>query len=180
MKNQPQNNGHEMERLFKEHHALLCLVAFGVVKDRDAAKDIVQDFFISCWQKREDISYTVSFKAYAIRAVKNLGLLSFERAKKEQSLLQGLDVRRYAEQKALEEPDKFRKLLGLLNKLPESRRHIFISVVVHGQSYSEIAENHGISINTVKTQMKRAYAFLRTEATEDLRYFFVIAFYTFQ
>lgn len=158
----------------------MCLVAFGLVKDRDAAKDIVQDFFISYWQKRKGISHTVSFKAYAIRAVKNLGLLSLERAKKEKSLLQDINLRDSVEQKTLDEASKGKKLQRILDKLPESRRQIFMSSVVHGQSYSEIAENHGISINTVKTQMKRAYAFLRTEATEDLLYLFMIAFYTFQ
>lgn len=168
-----------MERLFKEHHSLLCLVAFGIVRDRDAAKDIVQDFFISYWQKRETIFLTISFKAYAIKAVKNLSLLSLNEAKKEQSLLRNLDFRDSDEQKALDESTKVKKLQRLLEKLPESRRHIFMSFVVHGQSYSEIAENNGISINTVKTQMKRAYAFLRTEATEDLLYFFPLFFSVF-
>ncbi len=164
----------EMERLFKEHHVLLCLVAFGIVKDRDSAKDVVQDFFISYWQKREKVSLTVSFKAYAIRAVKNLSLLSLKRASKENRLLHNLNLPKKVEQNAMEEASKFQKLHGLLDKLPESRRQIFMSSVVHGQSYSEIAETNGISINTVKTQMKRAYAFLRSEATEDLLYFFGI------
>jgi RNA polymerase sigma-70 factor (ECF subfamily) len=146
------------------------------VKDRDAAKDVVQDFFISYWQKRESICHTVSFKAYAIGAVKNLSLLSLKRAKKEKSLLQKLDFRDRVEPKFLEESQKGKKLQKLLDRLPESRRHIFTSFVVHGQSYSEIAENNGISINTVKTQMKRAYAFLRKEATEDLLYFLMFVF----
>lgn len=166
----------EMERLFKEHHALLCLVAFGIVKDRDAAKDVVQDFFISYWQKSERISHTVSFKAYAIKAVKNLSLLSLQRATKENRLLHNLNLPDKVEQSAMDEANKFKKLQGLLDKLPESRRQIFMSFVVHGQSYSEIAESNGISINTVKTQMKRAYAFLRKEATEDLLYSIVIIF----
>lgn len=159
-----------MERLFKEHHTFLCLVAFGIVKNSDAAKDVVQDFFVSYWQKSERISQTISFKAYAVKAVKNLSLLSLKRATKENRLLHDLNLPNKVEQKAVEEVNKFQKLQGLLNRLPESRRHIFMSFVVYGQSYSEIAENNDISINTVKTQMKRAYAFLRKEATEDLLY----------
>jgi RNA polymerase sigma-70 factor (ECF subfamily) len=60
-----------------------------------------------------------------------------------------------------------------VNELPESRKQIFISAIVNGRSYAEIAEMQGISINTVKTQMKRAYAYLRSEATENLLHFFL-------
>ncbi|HZJ20018.1 MAG TPA: sigma factor-like helix-turn-helix DNA-binding protein [Pricia sp.] len=91
-------------------------------------------------------------------------------------MIQNLNLQDKVEQKTFGEANKDQKLQRLVDRLPESRRHIFMSFVVNGQSYSEIAENNGISINTVKTPMKRAYAFLRNEATEDLLYFFVFAF----
>lgn len=34
----------ELELFFKSNHAFLCLVALSIVKDKDVAKDIVQDF----------------------------------------------------------------------------------------------------------------------------------------
>jgi len=51
MKKQSKMDACEMERLFKEHYALLCLVAFGILKDRDAAKDVVQDFLYPIGKK---------------------------------------------------------------------------------------------------------------------------------
>ena len=71
------------------------------------------------------------------------------------------------------------KIQALLNELPESRKQIFISAIINGQSYAEIAETKGISINTVKTQMKRAYAFLRSEATENLLNIFIYTAFIF-
>ena len=166
-----------MEQLFKEHYPLLCLISFGILKDKEAAKDIVQDFFISYWQRRTSISITISFKAYAIRAVKNLSLLSLEKERKEKALLQDFKITDYEEPKVFALSQSNGKVLALLNELPESRRQIFISAILNGQSYAEIAETQGISINTVKTQMKRAYAFLRTEAAENLwRIFFWATF----
>ncbi|MEO1013157.1 MAG: sigma-70 family RNA polymerase sigma factor [Bacteroidota bacterium] len=163
-----------MERLYKAHYGLLCLVAFGILKDRDTAKDVVQDFFISCWQRKESLADTISFKAYAIKAVKNLSLLSLKKIKREKSLLQNLAVSQYEELRVSPGSETSRKLQELLNQLPESRRNIFMSFVLNGQSYSEIAEANGISVNTVKTQMKRAYAFLREEAPKDLLYFIIL------
>ena len=177
-KHRSKNGEKEIERRFKEYYELLCLVSFGIVRDRHTAKDVVQEFFISYWLKRDHISLTVSFKAYAIRAVKNLSLLSSEKAKNQRSLLQDLKALNYRERKASDGILESHKLEELMSRLPEGRRSIFMSFVVNGQSYSEIAENNGISVNTVKTQMKRAYAFLRKEATEDLLYLFVLAFYT--
>ncbi len=52
----------------------------------------------------------------------------------------------------MEEVTKFKKLQALLGKLPKSRRQIFMSFVVYGQSSSEIAETGGILINTVKSK----------------------------
>jgi RNA polymerase sigma-70 factor (ECF subfamily) len=176
-----ERDARKVELLFKEHYTLLCLVSFGIVKDRDAAKDIAQDFFIYYWQRRDLINLTVSFKAYAVRAVKNLSLLSLERTKKENLQFQDLNIKNHQEQKDLDEPGKYQKLNELLNKLPKSRKDIFISSVVYGQSYSEIAQDREISVNTVKTQMKRAYAFLRAEATKDMLYliFFWLSLETF-
>ncbi len=158
----------EMELLFKEYFPLLCLVSFGIVKDRDTAKDIVQEFFISYWQRKEAISLTVSFKAYAIKAVKNLSLKNLEKAKKQKSVLENLSIERSEEPKITDIPSANGSILALLDQLPDSRRQIFISAILNGQSYAEIAENQGISINTVKTQMKRAYAFLRQESAQKI------------
>ncbi|RAJ10393.1 RNA polymerase sigma factor [Arenibacter echinorum] len=168
------NCNQEMEKLFKEHFPMLCLISFGIVKDKDTAKDIVQDFYISYWQRAASVSITISFKAYAIKAVKNLSLLSLEKAKKEKFLIQSLNTPKYDEPEPMEPPSaNGRKIQALLNELPESRKQIFISAIINGRSYAEIAEMQGISINTVKTQMKRAYAFLRSEASENLLHFFL-------
>ena len=168
MKTKSTVNTTKTERLFKEHYTLLCLVAFSILKDKDTARDVVHDFFISYWQKRKTISITISFQAYAVRAVKNLSLIAIKKLHKEQSL----DAIALTKQEddVYNETDIFKrhdKLWELLNQLPCSRKEIFISSVVHGQSYAEIAELNGISINTVKTQMKRAYAFLRSNAKES-------------
>ncbi|WP_047247443.1 sigma-70 family RNA polymerase sigma factor [Maribacter thermophilus] len=166
----------EIEKLFKEHYALLCLVAFSILKDKDEARDVVQEFFISYWTKRKTLTVNVSFQAYAVKAVKNLSLVAVKRRIKEKSLLQNLSKQEYEVQKTLDRPNSYERVLELLNQLPPSRKEIFISSVVHGQSYAEIAETNGISINTVKTQMKRSYAFLRSNVKDkDIFYVFLMS-----
>ncbi len=176
MKAKSDINATELEQLFKENYDLLCLVSFGILKDKDAARDIVQDFFVFYWQKKDTISISVSFRAYAAGAVKNMSLLSLEKRKKECSLLQGLIK---TEEEEVRDPGdrsgRYNKVLEVLEQLPRSRREIFISSVMHGLTYTEIAETYNISVNTVKTQIKRAYAFLRSRVNkEDLLYLFLL------
>ncbi len=152
------------EDLYKEHFAFFSLVSFNITKDKDVAKDVVQDFFIYLWEKEEAINFTISFKAYGARAVKNLSLqylekhktISLENNKK-------IILPKFEEQVVFEKAEENKKprILTLVDKIPQARREIFISHIVEGHSYAEIAEMYNISINTVKTQMKRSYAFLR-------------------
>ena len=104
MNERSQNSIREMERLFKEQYAFLCLVSFSIIKDKDASKDIVQDFFLSYWQRKETVVVTTSFKAYAVRAVRNLSLLYLEKIKRNKILLQDLDVEVYEEQRIFDKP----------------------------------------------------------------------------
>ena len=169
----------ELELFFKSNHAFLCLAALSIVKDKDVAKDIVQDFFISYWERRKNVQFPVSFKAYAVRAIKNLSLQHVQKVKKEQSLVNQLVANIRVDEEKPQKIGNKKRLQELIDRLPESRRKIFISYVIYGQSYSEIAENNGVSVNTVKTQMKRAYRFLRSEANPDLLYFCLVMFEIF-
>ncbi|GGA83282.1 DNA-directed RNA polymerase sigma-70 factor [Flavobacterium palustre] len=152
------------EDLYKEHFAYLSLVSFNITKDKDMAKDVVQDFFIYLWEKEEAVNFTISFKAYAARAVKNLSLQYLEKHKtvsledNKKNILPKMEEQVIFEKA---EENKKSKIFTLVDKIPQARREIFISHIVEGHSYAEIAEMYNISVNTVKTQMKRAYAFLR-------------------
>jgi RNA polymerase sigma factor (sigma-70 family) len=156
----------EIETLYKENFTFLCLVSFQITKDREAAKDIVQDFFIYFWNKHQNTTINTSFRAYGAKAIKNLSLQYVEKIKRIDVEKGDLSIPEYEDIINLEKKDdsKIAAVLKLLDLLPEARRNIFISHVVNDLSYSEIAETYNISINTVKTQMKRSYAFIREKA----------------
>jgi len=51
----------------------------------------------------------------------------------------------------------------LVQSLPEAAREIFLLATMEGLKYSEIAERKGISVNTVKTQLRIARKKLRRD-----------------
>ncbi|MEZ0183793.1 sigma-70 family RNA polymerase sigma factor [Flavobacterium oncorhynchi] len=165
------------EALYKEHFAFFSLVSFNIVKDKDAAKDLVQDFFMYLWEKEESLNFTISFKTYGTKAIKNLSLQHLEKTKTISLKNAKIALPKSEEELAFEntEENKKPKIQTLIDKIPQSRREIFISHVVEGLSYAEIAEDQNISINTVKTQMKRAYASLR-DSKNTLHLKFILYF----
>ena len=159
----------EFEAMFRRNHQFLCAVAMQYVHDQFAAEDMVQDFFIDFWQRRHTIQLTTSFEAYARRAVK-YKCIDFLRknavAEKRNSMFSMLEET----QVPTEEPDqeeikhqRYIRIVELIQKLPENRKNIFIMHAVEKLSYAEIAKKQNISINTVKTQLSRAYAALRNK-----------------
>ena len=157
--------------MFRQHYRFLCLVAFRIVRDQDTAEDIVQDFFLNLWQRRTEITSIISFQAYATRAVKNLSI-SFLR--KQQTLSDEQLNTVPDEANPLEEKEIFissefmtSRVMEVVELLPAERKKIFLSHVIDRLSYAQIAERNNISVNTVKTQMKRAYAFVREKVAGD-------------
>lgn len=154
------------EELFRLHYTFLCATAFHVLKDEAAAKDIVQDFFLYCWDKRDAIQIRVDFRHYAVRAVRNAcinyikkaGKVSFELP---EALEQAVDTSEAEDTEALAGRDA--ALWAAIERLPTQRRHIFLLSNRDGFKYQDIADQLNISINTVKTQIKLAYQTLRKE-----------------
>jgi RNA polymerase sigma-70 factor (ECF subfamily) len=59
--------------------------------------------------------------------------------------------------------DHLTRLYIAMDKLPVQRRRILELAVYESATYNQIAEKLNISVNTVKTQIGRAYRFLKEE-----------------
>jgi len=158
----------QFEMMFRRNHQFLCAVAMEYVHDQFTAEDMVQDFFLDFWQRRHTIQFTTSFEAYARRAVKYKCIDFLRKSavnEKRNSMLDTLDQ----EQEDINETEyseirhqRYLKIVELVQKLPESRQNIFIMHAVDKMTYVEIAKKQNISVNTVKTQLSRAYSALRS------------------
>ena len=71
----------------------------------------------------------------------------------------------------------WRNIWDAINSLPVQCREILVLVVFEEMKYSEAAEKLGISINTVKTQMRIAYRELRKKLSKDELFCCVSFFY---
>ena len=67
----------------------------------------------------------------------------------------------HIEETEIEDRQLGQKLQQALDKLPQQCKNVFELCAIDGQKYDYAANHLGISKNTVKTQMKKAYKILR-------------------
>ena len=62
------------EQFFKTNYHLACLVALRYVKSEQIADDIVQEAFVTLWQKRDELIIQTNLKSYLLNMVRNRSL----------------------------------------------------------------------------------------------------------
>lgn len=161
----------QFESFVRDNYRFLCLIAFRHVGDMDIAKDMVQDFFLDFWNRRDRLSIQTSLAAYASRSIQYLCMAYKNKQKSTVSLdehpleIAGLDAEDELNQ-LLKNETMHDRLTLAIEKLPSERKKIFILSNKDGLTYQQIADRLGISVNTVKTQIKKAYAFIREDMND--------------
>jgi len=59
------------EQVFRKYYAGLCTYGRGILRDAEEAEEIVQNVFVTIWEKREILEITQSLQSYLYRAVHN-------------------------------------------------------------------------------------------------------------
>lgn len=156
--------------IFRRYYEPLCFFAGRYVRDNQAAEGIVQDVFVRLWESRHTLGIESSLRSYLYASVRNASLNYIKR----ENFTISLD---YQEERSgttvtppdaqLESDELAEALERAMDKLPPKCRQIFSMAKYDGLSYQEIAEVLDISVNTVKTQLKRALKSL----SRSLQYF---------
>lgn len=151
--------------LYERYWESLFKTAYWHLYDKAVAKDIVQEVFVYCWQKREQIQIRESVAAYFRAAVrfKVLNYLKSEKAREKYQLLAGqaLPVITYNTDEHMAMADLQASYRRALERLPDKMRAVFIDSREFGLSIDEIAQKRDISPQTVKNQLSAALKKLR-------------------
>ncbi|MCJ0741192.1 sigma-70 family RNA polymerase sigma factor [Pedobacter sp. CYS-01] len=141
------------------------------VHDKDIAEDLVQEFFIKYWEQHADRPDPDNFKSYAARATKNISIDFIRKRTVQQKREDWLPdlPEAFDPQKDQDDLDqrhaRLVRIFELIDDLPQGQKQILKLHALEKLTYAQIAERQGISINTVRTQLTRAYRSLRKSAT---------------
>ncbi|MBK8699360.1 MAG: RNA polymerase sigma-70 factor [Saprospiraceae bacterium] len=147
--------------LFDQYYSPLCNYVARLIKDEVAAEDVVQELFISLWQK-DNLSEVVQIDAYLLRAARFRAIDHLRKisrtAKKEQLSEEILHI-----PDVVHEIDEETEALFAFTmaKLPPKTREVFLLSRIEGYSYKEIAEKQNVSVKTIENQISNALKIIR-------------------
>lgn len=160
--------------VFTYYYAALCSYVDRIIRNTVATEDLVQEVLMNVWKSDRKFPQVDDLTYYLYRSTYNQAMMYLRREKFQE---------RYVQQVLQEESeftdDEFadtvreeliRQLYFYIDELPEERRKIIL-LSIKGYSGKEIAEELGISINTIKTQKNRGFKYLR-EKMKDSTYLF--------
>ncbi len=159
------------EHLFVKYYEPLCHHANKILKDMDAAEDIVQEFFYNFWKNRESFSPKLLLNAYLYQSIRNNALRQLENQAAKQTYTQQVlndyrDVMPAGNQEDVELQELNKAIQITLQQLPERCSRIFRMNRFEGKKYREIADILSISVKTVEADMGKALQLFRKSLKE--------------
>ncbi len=144
------------EELFHVFYKPLVKYSFQYLQMLQVAEEIVQDVFISLWQRKESVVIQTSIKSYLFRAVKNRTINYIKlQLPKDQVKTDLVDqVSTYQPEDLDNSANTLHQMISSgISELPPKCRTIFLLSRNEGLTHKEIAEELNISTKTVENQI---------------------------
>lgn len=153
------------ESLFERYHKKLFSFLFSMLKSKEESEEILQDTFIKMWEKREQYIEEYPFHAYLFTIAKNAFLNHCRKKVNRRMVEEHFEYVNRSLETAADEYVIYSQTKSIIekivNELPPKRKEIFKMRRMEGYSRTEIAENLGISIITVDSQLMKANKYLK-------------------
>lgn len=157
------------ERLFSDYYGILVCYAQKYTKREDIAEDIVQDVFASLWEENRIFPSQANFRSFLYISIRNATFDYLRHQNVESRYIEeALTANRFLSDDSFQKEEVFRLLFKQIDLLPERCREIFL-LHLEGYDNDAIAKKLSLSIETVKTQKKRAMKTLRNNLKEKLQ-----------
>ncbi len=161
------------KKLYELYYPSLCNYVSRLIKNEADAADIVQRVFIRMWEMDLSFVNIETLTAYLYKAVRNSSITYIEQQKTDKKRLELFSLENISENDLddsmilMIEEEMIRELYNCIAKLPKQQAEI-ITLSGKGMTVRQVAEKLGVSVNTIKTQKKRAYAFLKKKLNNSL------------
>lgn len=170
-----------MKMMFDAYYQALCVYVMRYLISVEDAEDIVQSVFISLWNNKKGQPFTGSVRSYLFGAVskaslqfmRNRGKTYFEDIELHiDDFLEEMFHDNEAERERVKE-----HLYAAIEELPANPKKVLTAIIFNNTPYKVVAEEMGISVNTVKTYYARALQSLRKSLDSKTFCFLFFSFF---
>ncbi|WEK34117.1 MAG: sigma-70 family RNA polymerase sigma factor [Candidatus Pseudobacter hemicellulosilyticus] len=148
---------------YLDHHESLYFFITGLTRNGFLAEEVVQQTFIRCWTRRQQLSDEHSLPEQLFRMARTILIdeLRKENTRQKHLYLAGQPEDGLTSEPSLPEGLLRKDLEQALSSLPASRRRIFRMSRLQGYSHKEIAGILSLSPKTVENQIGKTLRQLR-------------------
>ncbi|MGV8135697.1 MAG: RNA polymerase sigma factor [Mangrovibacterium sp.] len=171
VRNLKQGDSEAFDDLFKKYSQRLYNFSLRYLKSEEEAEEVVQEVFLYIWEKRGGLNPDQSFNSYIFTIAYNIIRKYFikksrKNAFKDEQLYIFLNEENNLDQ-LIDYKFLLEKVESIINSLPARRKEIFIKRKYEGLAIKQIADELGISPNTVENQLASAQKQIRSELQKD-------------
>lgn len=176
--------GSDFEHLFGKYFARLNSYAFKIVKNRDSAEDIVQDLFLSIWDRRDSID-PLTVESYLFVSLRNRCISHIRKSQTKYGIFKDVDDTIYLDNitnidmchdnpQTLIYDELKSGVDSAISQLPERCRIVFKMSREEGLKNREIAEKLDINIKSVEKHLSKALKRIKIHIEENLVYIIIL------
>jgi RNA polymerase sigma-70 factor (ECF subfamily) len=152
--------------LYEIYSPKMFAVCMRYAGERERARDILQDGFITVFEKIGSFSGNGSFEGWLRRVFVNTALMSLRKGDVLRFSEEICDTaKEFAASSDVLEGIGSRELMRLVSSMPSGFRTVFNMYVLEGFSHNEIALKLGISEGSSRSQLSRARQWLQEKLT---------------
>jgi RNA polymerase sigma-70 factor (ECF subfamily) len=161
-----------LKEIFDQYREKVYRIAYGVVRHREDALDIVQEVFIKLFRSIKHFEGKSRFYTYLYRMAMNTAIDHSRKMKKifassidEEGGFTPVDAVENRPDRKAAQKELGERLKKAMDKLPDDQRAALIFREVEGLSYKDMADSMGCSIGTVMSRLHYG----RKKVQESLR-----------
>jgi RNA polymerase sigma-70 factor (ECF subfamily) len=157
-------------QIFYAYSSKLYHFAYGYLKSKEDAEEMVQEIFTKIWEKRADIKEEFQFRSYLFSIAFNYIKKQFRAKALLNKYVEFATPDNIKTEQTKEEVDyaSLKSIVDqLVKEMPEKRRAVFVKSRFEGKNAKDISVEMNISQSTVENHLNQALRFLRQHLRDE-------------
>jgi RNA polymerase sigma-70 factor, ECF subfamily len=164
-------NGDALELIYRKYLDSMLTLAMGLLNDKHAAEDVVQDVFVSFAQARRSFRVRGSLSGYLATSVVNRVRDVQRRRSRHRTRVEdgGSSAEASSPEQVVILDEQAELLIRAVADLPQTQREVVLMRLKAGMKYRDIAKLQQTSVNTVVSRYRYGLERLRSTINGEIK-----------